>query len=135
MNKGIDKNTVLLRRALLANGTFSTLSGLGFTVGAKPIASFIGIDQWWLVLAVGISLLVFAAGLFANALRAEVNLAEARIAIVLDFLWVLGSGGVIALGVFSTGGNWGTAIVADVVLVFAVLQTVGLRRVMKCSAT
>jgi hypothetical protein len=129
MSEETKKTSALLRRALIGNGTFSTISGIGFIAAAKPIASFIAIDAWWMVLATGVSLLGFAVGLFMNALRPDVNLVEARIAIALDFLWVIGSGIVIALGILSSGGNWGMAIVADVVLVFAVLQTVGLRRV------
>ena len=59
---------------------------------------------------------------------ADVNILEARIAITLDFLWVVGTGILIALGILSTPGNWGTAVAADVVLFFAIVQYVGLRR-------
>ncbi len=70
----------------------------------------------------------FSCALFINTFRADVNILEARIAITLDFLWVVGSGILIALGILNTGGNWCTAVVADVVLFFAIVQYVGLRR-------
>ena len=118
----------LLRNALKGNGVFSTVSGISFLVMAKPIATFLGINSPWIIVAVGVSLLFFAVGLFRNAFSQNINRFEARLAITLDFLWVVGSAAAILLGVLSTGGNWGTAIIADIVLVFAILQTVGLRK-------
>lgn len=122
------KESKLLRAALKGNGTFSCVCGIAFIAAAKPIAEFIGIDYPWIIAAVGASLLTFSCALFINAFRADVNILEARIAITLDFLWVVGSGILIALGILNTGGNWGTAVVADVVLFFAIVQYVGLRR-------
>ena len=118
----------LLRRSLMGNGIFSVTSGVLFVAAAKPIASLLGIDMPILVVGVGISLIVFAVGLFRNAFRENLSQTEALLAIVLDFSWVIGSAVLIALGVLSTSGNWAVAALADVVLVFAVFQTVGLRR-------
>ncbi|MCI0390070.1 MAG: hypothetical protein MOB07_15070 [Acidobacteria bacterium] len=116
----------LLRRALQANGVFSALSGLLLIAASGRIAALIGIEQsLWLT---GLMLLLFAAGLFRNAGRAEINQTEVRIAVALDVAWVIGTAGLIFAGVFSATGNWVVALVGDVVLLFAVLQFLGLRK-------
>jgi hypothetical protein len=128
MNNSNENESNLLRSALIGNGIFSTVSGTAFIIGAKPLAAFAGIDTPWIIIGIGVSLLFFAVGLIRNARREHIHKGEATMAIAMDFLWVFGSAIIIALGILSTGGNWGTAIVADIVLIFAVIQSVGLRR-------
>ncbi|MCG8405459.1 MAG: hypothetical protein MI923_09700 [Phycisphaerales bacterium] len=120
--------TRFLRRSLLSNAVFSTVSGLSFIAAAKPISSLIGLSHPGILIGIGVSLLVFAAGLVANAKRQAINVTEAWLAVVLDVTWVAGSVVVLLAGVLSTTGNWAVAIVADVVFLFAILQFVGLRR-------
>ena len=116
----------LLRRALQANGVFSALSGVILVIASSRIAALIGIEQsLWLT---GLLLLLFAASLLRNAARAEINLTEAWIAVALDVAWVAGTAALIFAGVFSATGNWVAALVGDVVLLFAVLQFLGLRK-------
>jgi len=115
-----------LRRSLLANAAFSGLSGLVFLAATQPLAAFLGLSEPWTLTVVAVSLLLFAGGLFLNARRPVVRRAEAWAAVALDFGWVLGSGIVIWTGVLSVPGNWAVAAVADVVLLFAILQVVGL---------
>ncbi len=116
----------LLRRALQANGVFSALSGLLLIAASGRIAALIGIEQsLWLT---GLILLFFAVGLFRNAGRAEINQTEVRIAVALDVAWVIGTAGLIFAGVFSATGNWVVALVGDIVLILAVLQFLGLRK-------
>ena len=129
MSESNTRSEQLLRTALKSNGVFSTVTGMAFIVAAGPIAERIGLDYPWLLMVIGASLLIFAFGLFRNAMAASVDLLEARIAVALDFAWVLGSVVVVALGVLSTTGNWGVAIVADIVLVFAIAQAIGVRRI------
>jgi hypothetical protein len=73
-------------------------------------------------------LLLFAASLWRNARRAEINQTEAWVAVTLDVAWVIGTAGLIFAGVFSAIGNWVVALVGDVVSIFAVLQFLGLRK-------
>ena len=118
----------LLRRALRANGTFSIMSGIAFILAARPIANLIGIDYPVVIAGIGLSLAFFAVALFFNAARSEVSRIEAALAVAGDLAWVAGSGVVIALGILTTSGNWAVALIADIVLLFAIFQFVGLRR-------
>jgi hypothetical protein len=71
---------------------------------------------------------LFALGLARNARRPVVNLVEARVAIALDALWVVGSAVLVLASLLNATGNWTAAILADVVLAFAICQFIGLRR-------
>jgi hypothetical protein len=118
----------LLRRALQADSAVSALSGLILIVAAKPLSVFLGVRLPAILIGVGISLLLYAAGLFRNARRENINQTEAILTVILNGAWVAGSAIVIFMGVLTTIGNWLVAIVADVVLLFAVLQFVGIRK-------
>ena len=118
----------LLRRALQANGVFSALSGIILIVAAKPLSTRLGLTLPSILIGVGVSLLVYAAGLFRSGRRETINQVEAYLAVILDAAWVVGSAVVIFAGVLTTTGNWVVAIVADVVLLFALLQIYGLRQ-------
>ena len=118
----------LLRRALRANGIFSITSGIAFILAARPIANLIGIDYPMLIAGIGVSLAFFSVALFYNAARSEVSRIEAGLAVAGDLAWVAGSGIVIALGILTTSGNWAVALIADIVLLFAIFQFIGLRR-------
>lgn len=123
-----------LRMALRSNAIFSAISGCVFVVASGPLSQWIGPQQPALIVAIGVSLLVFAVSLFATSRRETMNLMEAWTAVSLDTAWVIGSGIVIFSGVLSTQGNWAVAIIADIVMVFAVLQCVGIRRLRRLSA-
>ena len=127
------EESAFLRRSLQANGAFSVVTGLAMIVACKPVASLVGLSHPAILVAIGVSLLVFAVGLISNSRRADVNEQEARTAIIMDFAWVALSVVVIAFGVLSSPGNWTVAVVADLVLIFAILQTVGLRRVRRAA--
>jgi hypothetical protein len=118
----------LLRRTLQANAAFSALSGIVAIAGAKPLSSLLGVNVSSLLIGMGMALLAYAAGLFLNARRENIKLQEAWLAVVLDAAWVVGSAILIFAGTLSTTGNWLVAIVADIVLLFAVLQFLGIRR-------
>ena len=119
-----------LRRALTANGIFTLVSGAGLMIGADFFADLLGLNNPLILTAVGLMLVLYAPFVFWVSLRKPI-LRQAVIAIILlDLFWVLGSallliGGWLPL---STTGKWLVAITADIVAVFAVLQTIGLRR-------
>ncbi len=120
-----------LRRALLGNGVFSLISGIILIVTAKPLSELFGLSMSAILTGLGVSLLLYAAGLFRNALQEEICQTEALLAVILDAAWVVGSVVLITTGILTRTGNWTAAIVADVVLLFAVLQFIGLRRMRK----
>lgn len=121
----------LLRRALQANGAFSALSGVVLIVAAEPLSAVLGLKMPAILIGIGAGLLVYAAALFRNALGATINEAEALLAVILDAAWVAGSLVLILAGRLSVVGNWMVAIIADIVLLFAVLQFYALRRIRK----
>jgi hypothetical protein len=78
--------------------------------------------------AVGALFVVYAGALLRNAARARVRRGEAVTAVVLNAAWVVGSGAVILAGPLTAIGNLAVAAVAGAVLLFSVLEVVGLAR-------
>ena len=124
-------SSTLLRRALQGNGAFSTLSGLATLLGANAVAAFTGIEPAVVFIVLGLSLLLFAAGLFWMTRETAVNPTLARIVIILDVLWVVGSIILLLSNALplTVAGKWAIGLVADMVALFAILQYIGLRRV------
>lgn len=123
-------DTVLLRRALIGNALFSTLSGVVLLAVAGPLAPLLGVPAMALRV-VGAALLPFAYGLWRNANREVVRREEAWVAVALDAVWVIASAVLVfgELWPLETAGVVAVAGVASVVLCFAVLQALGLARV------
>ena len=94
-----------LRTRLRQNALFSAAGGAIAAAACVPLADAMGVDQWWLVLAIGIGLLGFAALVWIAAGRpADKLVGEALEISIADALWVIGSVVVVALGVFSATG-------------------------------
>ncbi len=119
----------LLRNSLRANGAFSTLSGLVFAFAGGAVARAIGLEAAWLVHATGIGLLGFAAYLFYTASRPELDTGVALQIVFADLAWVVGTLPVVFFDVLNRTGTLGAIAIADVVLLFAVLQYAGVRRI------
>lgn len=123
------RKSSLLRKALLSNAAFSGLTGLLLTIAAPWLCQRMGIPEPMILRVVGVSLLGFAAALLLNATRREINRKQAWAAVGLDFTWVIGSVVLVSLQLLTASGNWAVAAVADFVLLFALAQALGLRRV------
>ncbi|HEY5730073.1 MAG TPA: hypothetical protein VIS72_08480 [Anaerolineales bacterium] len=123
-------NSSLLKNALYGNSIFSLTSGLAFVVFSKAIAFCLGLSASWVILALGAGLILYGWQIYAAAKAEPINTSFAQFAVYADLVWVLGSAILIFtnLVAFTTPGKWGIAIIADIVLVFAILQYVGLRR-------
>lgn len=119
----------LLRNSLRANGAFSTLSGLVFSLGAGSVAPAIGLGDPRILVAVGVGLLGFAAFLFYVSSRPSVHLPTAMQIVWADLAWVVGTVPLVLIGVLSREGVIAAIVVADIVLLFAVLQYLGVRRI------
>ncbi len=120
--------TRFLRRSLRANAIFSALSGAVFTLAGSRLAAFLGVEPPLLVTGVGVNLLGFAAALFFLASRAHLSATLPMIVVGLDGVWVLGTVALVYGDVLTRGGTTAALGIANVVLVFAVLQAIGVRR-------
>lgn len=118
----------LLRISLRANAGFSTLSGLVFATAGAPVAAFLGGVGSAEVVGVGVQLLVFAAFLAWLSLRPSIPVAVVFAVIAADLAWVVGTVGVVFADLFSREGTLAAIAIANVVLVFAVAQWLGVRR-------
>ena len=122
-----------LQKVLKVDGTFSAVSGVLFVVGAGPLAAFLGLNVTWPLLVIGISLLLYGADLWYFATRKQLNPAWVKVSIALDVAWIVASWLILLTGVpeLTTAGKWAVAIVADAVMVMAILKVVGLRKMRK----
>ena len=131
MNPKYESHTCLLRKALIGNALFSTLSGLTILFAQGWVLRILGLSSSVNLLILGVGLIVFAVTLVINARKQQVKKSDAWIAVLMDLAWVVGSCVLIFVVPFSTGGRWVVALVAELVLLFAVLQFVGIRRIQK----
>jgi hypothetical protein len=133
MENSSEERQQLLRRALLANALFSTISGLVLVLAQRWVVRLLGLPETINLVSLGISLLVFAAILLLFARKRQIKLLDAWIAVILDATWVVGSCPLLFMAPFSTSGKWVVGIVAEVVMLFALLQWLGIRRIRKGS--
>lgn len=129
----------LLRTVLRANAAFSTISGLSFILLNQPIAELIGIQGETIfnllngelfLIVVGAGLLPFAGFLWWFAMQQNLTVQITWGIITADFAWVIASAVILLVGLLplTNLGKWGVLIIADTVLIFALLQIWGLRR-------
>lgn len=117
----------LLTRTLTVNASLSAITGVVLVVAAAPLPDWLGIPTWVAVL-LGIGLILFA----IQVLRVARGPRRTQVIQVIgaDVAWVVGAATVILVfpGAMSPGGLWALGVVTAAVALFAVLQTVGLRR-------
>jgi hypothetical protein len=131
MKQQCEEPACFLRKALMGNALFSTLSGLTILLAQGWVLRILGLPSSVNLLVLGAGLVVFAITLVINARKQKVKKSDAWIAVCMDFAWVLGSYVLIFIVPFSTAGKWVVGIVAELVLLFAVLQFLGIRRIQK----
>jgi hypothetical protein len=131
MNQSVEECQDLLKKALAGNAVFSVVSGVAILFANRWLVKFLGLPDKASLVIVGVSLIVYAAILWVNAHRAKIKLTDAWMAVIMDAVWVVGSYTLILAVPFSVGGKWVVALVAEVVLAFAIAQWLGIRRVQK----
>ena len=131
MKQQREEPACFLRKALMGNALFSTLSGLTILWAQGSVLRILGLASNVNLLILGVGLILFAITLVVNARKQQVKKSDAWIAVLMDVAWVLGSYILIFIVPFSTEGKWVVGLVAELVLVFAVLQFVGIRRIQK----
>ena len=131
MRPKIEESQGLLKRALIGNAMFSGLSGAAILLANRWLVKFLGLPDKVSLAILGVSLIVYAAVLWSNARRPKIRITDAWVAVVMDAVWVLGSYTLILVVPFSLAGKWVVALVAELVLAFAVWQWLGIRRIRK----
>lgn len=123
-------NTKFLKNALLGNALFSIISGLIIIITSSYLQKLFGIVfPFWLI---GAGLLPFAAWIIWQARKEQIDTKEIKIIVLADLMWVGGSIVLLCLNLgISSTGNWIVAAVAVVVADFALLQSIGLRKLNK----
>jgi hypothetical protein len=129
MNSACEERTCLLRKALLGNALFSALSGLTLIFAQKSVLRILGLFNRVSLVVLGVGLIIFAATLVVNARRQRVKTSDAWVAVLMDVAWVLASYVLIFVLPFSMEGKWVIGVVAELVLLFAILQFMGIRRI------
>jgi hypothetical protein len=131
MDQTVEECQGLLKKALTGNALFSVVSGVAILFANRWLVKFLGLPDNVSLALLGISLVVYAMLLWLNARKAKIKIAGAWVAIVMDVVWVIGSYALIVVVPFSIGGKWVVALAAELVLAFAVLQWMGVRRILK----
>jgi hypothetical protein len=121
----------LLSMSVMGIALFSTISGLTLILAGQWVVRLLGLPEAVNLLTMGISLLVFAVTLVVFARKKSIKVSDAWIAVLLDLAWVIGSYPLLFVVPFSTTGKWIVGIVAEVVMLFAVVQWLGIRRIRK----
>jgi hypothetical protein len=126
----IKSKASFLTTILRADGLFALASGSAAILASAPLAGLIEMETPAALIVLGFALLGYAAMLLFFAGREPVNRRVARIAIVLNLLWVVGSYAGLLFGLFpvNAAGKWAIALTAEVVLAFGILELVALRR-------
>jgi hypothetical protein len=131
MNQEIEESQGLLKGALIGNAMFSGLSGAAILLANRWLVKFLGLPDKVSLAILGVSLIVYATVLWFNARRPKIRITDAWVTVVMDAVWVLGSYTMILVIPFSLAGKWVVALVAELVLAFAVWQWLGIRRIRK----
>jgi hypothetical protein len=131
MNQSVAERQGLLRKALTGNAVFSVISGVAILFANRWLVKFLGLPDSVSLTILGASLIVYAAILWFNARRPTIKLADAWIAVIMDTVWVVGSYVLIFVLPFSVGGKWVVALVAELVLAFAIVQWLGIHKIRK----
>jgi hypothetical protein len=131
MNQSVEERQGLLKKALTGNAVFSVISGVAILFANRWLVKFLGLPDKISLAILGVSLIVFAAILWLNARRPTIKITDAWIAVIMDAVWVMGSYVLIFVVPFSVGGKWVVALVAELVLAFAIVQWLGIRKIRK----
>jgi hypothetical protein len=131
MNQSVEERQDFLKKALTGNAVFSVVSGVAILFANRWLVKFLGLPEKVSLAILGVSLIGYATLLWLNANRAKIKITDAWVAVIMDVIWVVGSYALIFAVPFSVGGRWVVALVAELVLAFAVLQWLGIRKIRK----
>ena len=123
-------NSRLLRRVLLGNAAFSTLTGFISILDAATLTRAFAIPDEWLLPSLGIQLLLFASAIVWVTTRPKLPMALVWTIIGLDIAWVVGSAALLPFvsDTLSAAGISALILIALGVSGFAGGQIAGIRR-------
>jgi len=121
----------ILQKALISNAVFSTVSALAMLFFSTTIPNLFGLEERLPFLIIGGGLLFFAVTILVE-IKKQRKRAVYWI-VIQDVLWVLGSIVLLVIKPFglSATGNILIAVVAFVVLVFAIWQYQGIQKLQR----
>jgi hypothetical protein len=131
MSRANERSQRLLKMALTGNALFSVMSGLAVLLANRWLVRFLGLPRDVSLVILGVSLIVYSVVLWLNARRLRPRITDAWVAVAMDIAWVAGSYIVIFVAPLSLGGKWVVALVAELVLAFAIAQWLGIRKIRK----
>lgn len=116
--------------ALGVNAMFSLITGITLLIFPESIATAFGSNMaapFWII---GIGLILFAAFVYYERKRHQKQPANILLIILMDLSWVIGSIALVYFDLFelSQTGHIIISVVAMIVLVFAVAQYIGFRK-------
>ena len=122
----------ILGTALYGNAMFSALSGILMLVASKQTAELTGITPPLVFIIVGVGLLGWVAYIL-SVRRSHPDYQATAVWSIIggDLVWVAASAAVILLNLvpLTVSGKWAIALIADMVLLFAIWQYFGWRRI------
>lgn len=118
---------VLLADAMSLNAITSAVTGTALLLGAPWLHEPLGAPSWVLA-ALGLGLVVFAAEIVAALAQPQRLRLMARFVVAADIAWVVAAGSVIVADLLTPLGATLLAMISVVVAGFAVSQAIGLRR-------
>ena len=125
----------LLRRALQIDAFASVFSGAGLLLAAGPISRWLGLGLSWPLALIGADMIIFGVWVGFEAQREQLRAGRVRAVLALNAAWLIASALLIAFDPFglSVAGKWAVAGVADLVLLIAIGEYLGLRRLARAS--
>ena len=123
----------LLRNTLRADAVVCAVAGVDLVAFPGMVSDMLGIARGATVPTIGLGLLALAAYLFVASRREPISLTEAWAFATGDLVWVAASAALIAFGPLSANGKWIVGAVAVVVLAFAELKMLGIRRIRRAT--
>lgn len=127
-----------LRAALYFDEITCTIFGLFLLFAAPPVAEFLGIqasnilflDGAGFLRFIGLVLLIFAGGVFLAARESMLDPAKVRVIIALNLGWCVASWLLLLTQALplTTAGSWAILLISDAVLIVALAEIWGLRR-------
>jgi hypothetical protein len=135
LERSISDRQKLLRNSLIGNAVFSMLSAAIILASGEWLSRFLGLHDHVALTVLAVGLIGYAFILLVNARRPEIKISDAWTAVVLDAVWILGSYVLIFVVPFTAGGKWLIVAIAEIVFCFALLQSLGIRRVRKSERT